>query len=241
MLQHRIQLLHAGLHGARENSTMNVVEDQSRYWAEGIDYRAADHPATVAYARPKCELIRRYSGLPEGATALDVGTGNGTLFFSLSRLFPSIGLDLSPELLQRHCSRGRILRGDAGRLPFRNRSFDLVVESCVLHHLSNPEEIVQEMARVSRSALCLIEPNMRNPLSLLFHALVPEERGALRLSPGVLRALPPPEFEVCFSGALGLVFPNRTPTRLLPLLTPFDRPWRLGNVNVLIARRRGDS
>ena len=210
---------------------------QPRYWTHGVRYRAPDHPVTVAYARPKCELVRRYSGLPPNATALDVGTGNGTLFFSLNQLYPSIGLDFSPDLLGRHCSRGRILRADAARLPFANRSFDLVAESCLLHHVGDPAAVVREMARVTRIALCLIEPNLRNPLSLLFHALVPEERGALRLGRGALRSLSPPGFEISFEGAVGLVFPNRTPTPLLPLLTAFDRPWPLGNVNLLIARR----
>jgi SAM-dependent methyltransferase len=218
---------------------MNSAEDcQSRYWTEGITYRTADHPASIAYAEPKCELIRRHAGLPDDATALDVGTGNGTLLFSLQRIYPSIGLDMSPDLLRRHCSPGRILRADARRLPFANRSYDLVVESCVLHHVPQPREVTDEMARVAKHAVCLIEPNMRNPLSLLFHALVPEERGALRLSSGVLRTLLPASFEIMFEGAVGLVFPNRTPSWLVPLLAPFDQPWPLGNVNVLIARRR---
>lgn len=210
---------------------------QSQYWVDGIAYRSPDHPVTVAYAKPKCELIRHHSGLPGGATALDVGTGNGTLFFSLEKIYPSIGLDLSPDLLRRHCRPDRILRGDARRLPFASRSYDLAVESCVLHHVNQPSEIVKEMARVARHAICLIEPNMRNPLSLLFHALVPEERGALRLSARALRAMLPPDFEVVFAGAAGLVFPNRTPAWLVPILAGFDRPWPLGNVNMLIARR----
>lgn len=217
---------------------MSLAEQsQSRYWTDGITYRAADHPATVAYAKPKCELIRRHSGLPDGATALDVGTGNGTLFFSLEKLYPAVGLDLSPDLLRRHCSPRRILRGDAGRLPFASRSYDLVVESCVLHHVRHPPDIVAEMTRVARHAICLIEPNMRNPLSLLFHALVPEERGALRLSARALRETLPSGFEIVFAGAVGLIFPNRTPAWLVPLLAGFDRPWPLGNVNMLIARR----
>ena len=66
---------------------------QLRYWAEGIPYRAADHPVTVAYAQPKCALIQRHLKLPGGATAVDVGTGNGTLFYSLNKLYPSVGVD----------------------------------------------------------------------------------------------------------------------------------------------------
>jgi SAM-dependent methyltransferase len=215
-----------------------AVEPQSRYWVEGVEYRAPDHPVALAYSRPKCDLIRRYSGLPDGSTALDVGTGNGTLFFSLSRFYRCSGLDLSLHLLRRHCALGRVLRADAALLPFGGRSFDLVAESCLLHHAPQPAASVAEMARVARTAICLIEPNVLNPLSFAFHALVPEERGALRLGAATLRSLIPSDFEVTFAGAVGLVFPNRTPQFALPFLSPFDRQWPLGNVNVVIARRR---
>jgi len=215
-------------------------QSQSKYWTDGIVYRSPDHPTTVAYASPKCDLIRRHSGLPDGASALDVGTGNGTFFFSLQRLYPAYGLDLSPHLLRMHCAPGRILRADARQLPFAAGSYDLVVESCVLHHVHDQRNVVAEMARVARRAICLIEPNMRNPLSLLFHALVPEERGALKLSPRLLRDLLPPDFAVTFAKAVGMVYPNRTPRWLAPYLTFFDRPCPLGNVNMVIARRKSD-
>ena len=214
-----------------------MSEEQSRYWVEGIRYRAARDPVAVAYARPKCDLIARCTGLPAGATVLDVGTGNGTLFYSLAERYECWGVDTSAHLLAGHCAPGRVQRASAYALPYRDRSVDLAVESCVLHHVSRPEGVVLEMARVARRALALIEPNMVNPLSLAFHALVPEERGALRFSRRRLRALIPPGFTVHFAGAAGLVYPNRTPRWLAPLLERMDRPWPLGNVNVVIATR----
>jgi hypothetical protein len=120
-------------------------------------------------------------------------------------------------------------------------SVDLAVESCVLHHTPEPRRLVSEMTRVARRAICLIEPNVVNPLSLLFHAMVPEERGALRLTRQALIQVVSSTFTVVFARAVGLVFPNKTPEWLLPALRPFDRPWPLGNVNMVIALRRDAS
>jgi len=211
---------------------------QLHYWVEGIRYRAPDHPVSRAYARPKCDLIARYAGVPEGASALDVGTGNGTLYAALARRYRCIGADTSAHLLARHCAPGRVARADGQALPFPDRSFDLVVESCVLHHVADPRRLVSEMARVARTAVALIEPNMLNPLSLAFHALVPEERGALRMSRRRLCDWLPSGFEVRCATSVGLVYPTRTPAALLPVLRPFDRSWRLGNVHVVVAVRR---
>jgi SAM-dependent methyltransferase len=214
-----------------------AAEEQGRYWVEGIRYRAAHDPVAVAYARPKCELISRWAGLSAGSTVLDVGTGNGTLFYSLAERFQCWGIDSSAHLLASHCAPRRVQRASAYALPYRDRSVDLAVESCMLHHVSRPESVVLEMARVARRALVLIEPNMLNPISLAFHALVPAERGALRLSRRRLRALVPPAFTIRFARAVGLVYPNRTPGWLAALLERMDRPCPLGNVNVVIATR----
>jgi SAM-dependent methyltransferase len=213
------------------------ADSQAQYWIDGISYRAADHPVTVAYAEPKCRIIEQYTGLPAGSTVLDVGTGNGTLYHSLAKRYRCQGIDASPHLLAQHCGKDHVALADACRLPMADRSVDLAVESCVLHHVPEPGRLIAEMARVARKAICLIEPNVVNPASLLFHALVPEERGALKITRRVITTAIPPPLEVVFARAVGLVFPNKTPFWLLPALRPFDRPWPLGNVNMVIAVR----
>src|SRR4029078_7533054 len=113
--------------------------------------------------------------------------------------------------LSKHCDPERVALADACRLPFGDRSVDMAVESCVLHHLPDPSRLVAEMTRVARKAICLIEPNVLNPASLAFHALVKEERGALSLTRRTLVESVPDSLTVVFSRAVGLVFPNKTP------------------------------
>jgi ubiquinone/menaquinone biosynthesis C-methylase UbiE len=47
---------------------------------------------------------------------------------------------------------------DAERLPFRDRSFDLVYVHDGLHHLERPEAALAEMTRVARRAVSVTEP-----------------------------------------------------------------------------------
>jgi len=77
------------------------------------------------------------------------------------------GLDNSSNVLaERAC--WRVVEGELTYLPFGDRSFDVVFEANLLHHVEDRTEVVREMARVSRRWVILIEPNRYNPLMLAF-------------------------------------------------------------------------
>jgi ubiquinone/menaquinone biosynthesis C-methylase UbiE len=95
-------------------------------------------------------------------TVLDVATGGGDIPRWLVRRRPVdvIGGDLQPQMLQlaRQWSAGlpiRFIRCDARRLPFRDRSVDLVLCSLMLHHLTEPDAVqaLRELGRVARRRL----------------------------------------------------------------------------------------
>jgi len=69
-------------------------------------------------------------------------------------------------LAERACRR--VVEGELTYLPFGDRSFDVVFEANLLHHVEDRTEVVREMARVSRRWVILIEPNRYNPLMLAF-------------------------------------------------------------------------
>jgi SAM-dependent methyltransferase len=95
-----------------------------------------------------------------GGTLLDVGTGVGDVPAGAAALarrrgvrLATIGLDLAPELAR--ASRARTTAavcGDAFRLPFRDRSVDVVTCSQLLHHFLEPEGrlLLAELQRVAR-------------------------------------------------------------------------------------------
>jgi 2-polyprenyl-3-methyl-5-hydroxy-6-metoxy-1,4-benzoquinol methylase len=106
------------------------------------------------------ELETAFQAAPVSASLLDVGTGVGDIpaaARSLARhsgttVF-AIGLDVSPALARESRSRlAAAVVADAGALPFRDHSVDVVTCSQLLHHFSASSAggILREMDRVAR-------------------------------------------------------------------------------------------
>lgn len=91
--------------------------------------------------------------LPErSARILDVGCGTGGNLELLSRFGDVEGVDISEEALAFCRTRGlaKVRRGAAERLPYEDRSFDLVTALDVVEHLDDDLAGLREMRRVLR-------------------------------------------------------------------------------------------
>lgn len=95
--------------------------------------------------------------VPRGMRVLDLGTGTGGLLPLLARHVDRVvAVDLSRGMLDRARDRltgpgagsAEFLRADAERLPLADGSVDGVVANMILHHLSHPEVVLHEVARV---------------------------------------------------------------------------------------------
>lgn len=161
---------------------------------------------------------------------LDLACGNGVFTHHLARISDfTVGLDMSSHLLAEN-RYGRLVCGDAHVLPFSDESFDVVFEANLLHHVTDPAAVIEQMKRVSCRCLVFVEPNRLNPLMFLFSLAVPAERGVLRSSERALKDL----VERCglrFRSALttGMISQNNTPGFLVPWLKRFDRQIWWGN------------
>ncbi len=101
------------------------------------------------------EDVREFVGPCGDARALDVGTGAGALAFALAPLVREVvGLDPVAELLDLARERGlpntQFVEGDGTALPFPDGVFDLTGTHRTLHHVTRPERVVAEIARVTR-------------------------------------------------------------------------------------------
>ena len=99
--------------------------------------------------------------LPKGGSLLDVGCASGdVLAYLRARLEPrlAVGLDIKPLHLS-GASQLRGVAGDVRRLPFAERSFDVVAASLFLHHFDAPElpAVLGELARVARRAVVVCD------------------------------------------------------------------------------------
>jgi len=101
------------------------------------------------------DIVAHFS-LNPGNRVLDVGCAKGFLAKDLMAVCPGLqvyGLDIS-EYATRHCeleARGRMVVGTADRLPFRDRSFDVVLSINTLHNLER-DRLIQALREMERLA-----------------------------------------------------------------------------------------
>lgn len=81
---------------------------------------------------------------------LDVGCGGGAMVAEAGRSRSAYGVDLSNQALAYARSRGltRLVRAEAGSLPFAPRSFDAATLLDVLEHHACPEQLLTEIRKV---------------------------------------------------------------------------------------------
>jgi ubiquinone/menaquinone biosynthesis C-methylase UbiE len=99
------------------------------------------------------------------ATVLDAGCGEGFVAEWLSGAFGGariVGVDVRDDALREasgRVPRAGFLVGDVMRLPFPDRSFDLVVCTEVLEHVEDPAGALRELRRVARGSVLVTVPH----------------------------------------------------------------------------------
>ncbi len=97
-----------------------------------------------------------FLAVESGWRVLEVGSGLGILAAAVADYAPDVhvtALERSPEQIAAATRHPRVtyLEGDAHRLPLAEGSFDLVYCRYLLEHVGQPERVVQEMRRVTRT------------------------------------------------------------------------------------------
>lgn len=107
--------------------------------------------------------------LKPGAAILDVGCGKGFLLHDLKAVVPDArvkGLDISSYAIEHALEdvKPDLTVGTAARLPYPDKSFDLVVSINTLHNLrvSELDSALREIERVGRAAKYVVVDTFRN-------------------------------------------------------------------------------
>jgi len=192
--------------------------------------------------------VEPLGGRLDGWTALTVCGGSGMdAEFLADAGAAVISSDLSlgaasrvRERARRHGIQIEPIVADVERLPFADRSVDLVYVHDGLHHLEDPFSGISEMARVARRAVCITEPARATVTTIgvrLGIALDREEAGnrVARLEPAaVASSLQAAGFHVVRADRYAMYY-HHEPGRLTALLSrqlllaSTIRGWRLAN------------
>ena len=108
--------------------------------------------------------------IPQNASVLDIGCGDGTIGSLIAELRPDIRIE-GVEFLVRPGCKIECHSFDGITLPFPSGSFDVCLFVDVLHHTEDPSVLLREAARVSRSFVLIkdhLDENAFDNLTLRF-------------------------------------------------------------------------
>jgi SAM-dependent methyltransferase len=180
------------------NERVPTTEEEFEWWGPFHQHRHEMRYDLVA------DAVRQH--LPCGGRVLDVGAGAALVAERIAEIEGEyIGLEFSARNVpiaaakfagRQHPLAVRFVRGDAERMPFRDRCFDVVVMSEVIEHLLHPDRSVWEVSRVLKdggvyvmttnnaSEMPCISP-IKNPLAWLEKALGATRPALISLRPWV--------------------------------------------------------
>ena len=212
---------------------------QKNYWEKNkvLKRKSPDHPIVAECVLPKIEFIKRYVNITAETRLLDVGCGNGFFTYYFDKICDTSGVDYSEKMLQINPVKKTFLM-DANNLKFENNSFDISFSHGFLHHVDNMDKVIQEMKRVSKKYVIILDANRNNPLLFLFSLIVKEERKALKFSLSYLRnVIKRNGLHIIDSFSLGMIVPNKMPLFLLPIAKKFNFKQPFGITNFIIAEK----
>lgn len=129
----------------------------------------------------RVRMLAAAAALGPRATVLELGSGTGGFTAELAgQTGRLVGVEVSADLLAKARARGSsavYVRAIAEQLPFRQRTFDAVVGSSVLHHVDVGAALL-EIRRVLRRGgrIAFTEPNFLNPQIAIQKTVPPVKR-----------------------------------------------------------------
>jgi SAM-dependent methyltransferase len=175
-----------------------------------------DAAHSKVFTRRTRVLARHLAELaPRAARCLDVGCGDGTIDALVKELRPDLSIQ-GIDVLVRPTTRVQVTPFDGLKIPFSDKSFDVVMFVDVLHHTSDPTLLLREAARVARTSIIIKDHALEGPLAaptLRFMDWVGNERHGVALPYNYWRQ---DQWDRCFRALSLVVEESRTRIGLYP-------------------------
>jgi ubiquinone/menaquinone biosynthesis C-methylase UbiE len=134
----------------------------------------------------KARILQRFTDIVVPhvkGTALDIGCGDGSVMEIIAKNAPNarlVGIDIAYKPMHQgkegkdpSVTNIEYIMADASYLPFRDDVFDLVFALEALHHVVALERCVNDIARVCKDELVIVEPNKFSYQSLVLGSRAP--------------------------------------------------------------------
>ena len=147
--------------------TNDLKQQLFGFWDQAAEYYQLARQYNME-ATPERQRMRGF--IPKGSAVLDVGSGAGENGFHIRDVANYTGLEYSSTAIEMarefESPTCRYLQGDAENMPFEDASFDVVLSTHVIEHLTNPQRVIDEMLRVLKPGgrLMIIGPAWEWPL-----------------------------------------------------------------------------
>src|SRR5258708_5398205 len=112
------------------------------------------HRAFVFQRRTRVRAEILAAQIPQRASVLDIGCGDGSIGSLIAERRPDISIQGVEYLVRPEC-KIECRAFDGSSLPFPDGSFDVCLFVDVLHHTQDPSVLLREAARVTRSFVLL--------------------------------------------------------------------------------------
>ena len=142
---------------------MIPLDRQERYRELYRSLRPGYEDGVAVYSR----LVGRY--ITPATRVLDAGCGRGGVIERYCQQGQqAVGVDGDLASLKEHRCLRQLVRGDLASLPFPGGCFDVVLCSWVMEHLTRPDLVFEELARVLRPGghLVILAPNAWNYVTI---------------------------------------------------------------------------
>jgi ubiquinone/menaquinone biosynthesis C-methylase UbiE len=118
------------------------------------------------FSRRVSVLSRHFAEvLPNNATVLDVGSGDGQMAVAIMRQRPDVRIE-GVDVLVRPTTAIPVRQFNGTALPFGDASYDAVMLCDVIHHIVDPLPLLREVRRVAASAVAIKDHYCESRLDL---------------------------------------------------------------------------